>query len=117
MFPNQWSFTGGSTCSRGNGSVPGDHRLVWKCNIPVRPSAILVAGKQLLIAGGPDVVDPADPLSAFEWRAGGRLHTLNCANGEMLSHRELPAPPVHEGLIAVEAGIFVCLKDGSVMKL
>jgi len=102
---------------RANGSVPADHRVVWQQHIPVRPSAILVVGRQLLIGGGPDVVDPADPLSAFEWRAGGRLHTLRCADGETLSQRELPAPPVHEGLIAVESGIFVCLKDGSVMKL
>ena len=90
---------------------------MWKQHIPVRPSAILVVGKQLLIGGGPDAVDPADPLSAFEWRAGGRLHTLSCDDGETLSQRELPAPPVHEGFIAVESGIFVCLKDGSVMKL
>jgi len=102
---------------RANGSVPADHRLVWKHHVPVRPSAMLVAGKQLLIGGGPDEIDPADPLSAFEWRAGGRLHTLRLADGEMLSQRELPAPPVHEGLIAVESGIFVCLKDGSVMRL
>ncbi len=102
---------------RGNGSVPADHRIVWKHHIPVRPSAILVAGEQLLIGGGPDAVDPEDPLAAFEWRAGGRLHVLRCADGETISRRELPAPPVHEGLIAVGAGIFVCLKDGSVMRL
>jgi hypothetical protein len=102
---------------RANGSVPADHRLVWKRSIAVRPSAILVVGGQLLIGGGPDVVDPADPLRAFEWRAGGRLHTLRLADGETLSRRELPVPPVHEGLLAVQSGIFVCLKDGSVMRL
>jgi outer membrane protein assembly factor BamB len=102
---------------KGNGSAPADHRLIWQQQSPVRPSAILVAGNRLWVGGGPDRLDPADPLSSAEWRAGGLLHTLNCTDGQTLAEQTLSAPPVHEGLIAVKAGIFACLKDGTVMKL
>ena len=102
---------------RANGSAPADHRIIWKRDLSVRPSAILAVGGKLLIGGGPDNVDKSDPLRSFEWRAGGLLHTLNCADGKTLSEQKLSAPPVHEGLIAVKAGIFVCLKDGTVLKL
>ena len=70
----------------------------------------------MLIGGGPDEVDEADPLRSFEWRAGGLLYTLSCEDGKTLSKQKLSAPPVHEGLIAVKAGIFACLKDGRVLK-
>ncbi|MHC4281475.1 MAG: outer membrane protein assembly factor BamB family protein [Planctomycetota bacterium] len=101
----------------GNGSAPADHRVIWKHNLPVRPSAILAVGDRVLVGGGPDQVDKTDPLRSFEWRAGGLLYTLNCADGKTFSEQKLSAPPVHEGLIAIKAGIFVCLKDGTVLKL
>ncbi len=101
----------------GNGSAPADHRIIWKHHLPVRPSAILAVGGKVLVGGGPDQVDKTDPLRSFEWRAGGLLHALNCADGKTLSEQKLSAPPVHEGLIAVKAGIFICLKDGTVLKL
>ncbi len=101
----------------GNGSAPADHRVIWKHYLPVRPSAILAAGGKVLVGGGPDQIDRADPFRSFEWRAGGLLHTLDCADGRTLSEQKLSAPPVHEGLIAVKAGIFVCMKDATVSKL
>jgi hypothetical protein len=102
---------------RGNGSAPADHRIIWRHNIPVRPSAILVVGDKVLVGGGPDMIDKMDPLRSFEWRAGGLLHILSCVDGRTLSEQKLSAPPVHEGIIAVKAGIFVCLKDGTVLML
>jgi len=102
---------------KGNGSAPADHRVIWQHDLPVRPSAILAVRDRVLVGGGPDQVNRADPFSSFEWRAGGLLHSLNAANGETLSEQTLPAPPVHEGLIAVKVGIFACLKGGTVLKL
>jgi len=102
---------------KGDGSAPADHRVIWEHNIPVRPSAILAAGTKLLVGGGPDYLDKADPLRTFEWRAGGLLYILHCADGKILFEQKLSAPPVHEGLIAVRAGVFACLKDGTVLKL
>ncbi|MHC4434930.1 MAG: outer membrane protein assembly factor BamB family protein, partial [Planctomycetota bacterium] len=101
---------------RANGSAPADHRVIWRHDLPVRPSAILVAGDKVLIGGGPDEVDEADPLRSFEWRAGGLLYALNRGDGRTLSKQKLSSPPVHEGLVAVKAGIFACLKDGTVLK-
>jgi outer membrane protein assembly factor BamB len=102
---------------KGNGSAPADHRIVWRHESGIRPSALLAIGSKLLVGGGPDHVNPTDPFSSFEWRAGGLLHTLDCTDGKHLAEQTLSAPPVHEGLIAVKAGIFACLKDGTVLKL
>jgi len=73
-------------------------------------------GDHLLLGGGPDRTDPADPLRALEWRDGGLLHVLRRADGSTVAEQKLPAPPVHEGVVAVPSGVFVCLKDGSVVR-
>jgi len=99
------------------GSRLADYRAVWKKTIPARPSAILGLGDKLLIGGGPDKLFDDDPLSGPEWRAGGLLCVMDRADGTVVETRELPSPPVHDGMIAVPAGIFACLKDGTVMRL
>jgi hypothetical protein len=102
--------------ARSSGSRPADHRLVWQEKYDVRPTALIAAGEHLLLGGGPDRVDPDDPLRALEWRAGGLLRILKRTDGSPMVEQELSAPPVHEGILAVPAGIFICLKDGTVRK-
>ena len=69
----------------------------WSYRVPVRIRAMLLAGDRLLTAGPPDVVDPQDPLGAFEGRKGGVLHVVNAATGERLAEQRLPSPPVFNG--------------------
>ena len=94
-----------------------DHRILWENDLKVRPSALLATKKLLFIGGGPDKVYPDDPHKSFEWRAGGLLYILDRSDGKTVSKQNLSAPPVHEGLIAVQAGVFGCLKDNTVVKL
>ena len=96
---------------------PVDPGLVWSRRLPIRPTALISAGKHILLAGGPDLLDPADPLRGPEWRAGGVIYALNRTDGVVVTKTKLPSPPVHEGVIALESGIFVCLKNGSVARL
>ena len=100
-----------------SGGWPDYHREIWSRDLMIRPTALLATQKHLLLGGGPDTVDPDDPLKSFEWRNGGLLHVMNREDGKTVSERELTAPPVHEGLLAVPRGIYACLRDGSVMRL
>lgn len=103
--------------SKLRGTVPADHGVVWHRRIPLRPSAMIAAGDRLVIGGGPDVFDEADPLKSPEWRAGGLLYVLNRSDGHIVRIVKLSAPPVHEGLLAVPAGLFASLRDGSLARI
>jgi len=99
------------------GKPPVDPGLVWSRRLPVRPTALISAGRHVLLGGGPDLLDPADPLRGPEWRAGGVLYALDRTDGTVVTKTTLPAPPVHEGVIACESGVFACLKSGAVVRL
>jgi hypothetical protein len=45
------------------------------------------------------------------------LYVLDRSDGKTVRTVELNAPPVHEGLLAVPAGLFGCLKDGTVLRV
>jgi hypothetical protein len=97
--------------------VPADHGLLWHKLLPLRPTALIAAGDHLFLAGGPDLLDPSDPLQGPEWRAGGLLYVLDRSDGKTVHTAKLSAPPVHEGILAVPAGLFACLRDGSVVRI
>jgi outer membrane protein assembly factor BamB len=103
--------------SKLRGKPPVDHGVVWHRRIAIRPTALIAAGRHLVIGGGPDRLDPDDPLKSPEWLAGGLVCLLDRTRGETIRTIELPAPPVHEGVIAVPAGLFACLKDGSLVRI
>jgi outer membrane protein assembly factor BamB len=84
----------------------------WSKSIPVRVRAMVLAGQRLFVAGPPDVVPEDDPLAALEGRRGGALWAFSAADGEKLAERELPAPPVLDGLIAAAGRLFLATTDG-----
>ncbi|MEW6355336.1 MAG: PQQ-binding-like beta-propeller repeat protein [Planctomycetota bacterium] len=86
----------------------------WERRIPVRIRAMVAAGDLLFTAGPPDVVDPKDPLGAFEGRKGGVLNVIAASNGETLSEIKLPSPPVFNGAAAARGRLYLTLEDGSV---
>jgi len=73
---------------------------VWSVKVPVRMTALLLAGKTLFVAGPPDVADTDDPWAAFDGRKGGELRAFSATDGKELSTRKLSAPPVYDGLAA-----------------
>jgi hypothetical protein len=86
----------------------------WRTRIPVRIRTMVLTANRLVVAGPPDVVDPADPLGAFEGRKGGLLHVLDAATGETVAEHTLPSPPVFNGAAAANARLFITSEDGSV---
>ena len=87
---------------------------VWTQWLPVRIRAMVKAGHTLFVAGPPDVLDPGDPLGAFEGRKGGLLCAVDPASGETLWKYDLPVPPVFNGLIAAAGRLYVAMQDGKI---
>ncbi len=73
---------------------------------------MVVTENLLLVAGPPDIVDPADPLGAFEGRKGGVLAAIHRSDGKRVWEYALDAPPVFDGLAAASGRLYVALQDG-----
>jgi len=84
---------------------------------PIRPRAMVAAGKTLFVAGFPDRIDPEDPWATFEGRRGGVLRALSAADGENLAEYRLDGPPVFNGMAAAGGRIFISLANGNVVCL
>ncbi len=75
----------------------------------------MVATEDLLfVAGLPDVVDPKDPLGAFEGRKGGVLSACDNTDGSTVWEYSRSAPPVFNGLAAAGGRLYVAMQDGSI---
>ncbi len=85
----------------------------WTNWMPLRGRAMAAAQNALFIAGPPDVLDPADPLAAFEGRKGGSLVALSKKNGKRLAEYELDSPPVFDGMSAANGHLYLAARDGS----
>ncbi|MEW6355085.1 MAG: PQQ-binding-like beta-propeller repeat protein [Planctomycetota bacterium] len=110
------------------GRIPYE-RYAWHTRVPVRAWAMVLTGasdgeasagegkparseKRLFIAGPPDVLDPADPLAAFEGRKGGLLWTVSATDGKKLAETKLDSPSVFDGMAAAEGRLYIATKDG-----
>jgi len=87
----------------------------WFKWVPVRIRGMVLAGKHLFVAGAPDVVDPDDPMAAFEGRKGAVLRAHSAADGKKLAEIKLDAPPVFDGLIAAGGRLYLVTVDGKVV--
>ena len=95
----------------------GKGRPVWSKKYPLRATALVATGEAIFAAGPPDVVDPADPLSAFEGRMGGVLLALDPKSGAELARRKLDSPPVFNGMAAAKRRLFITSRDGRIVCL
>jgi len=86
----------------------------WSERIPVRVRAMVLTPDRLYVAGPPDVVDPQDPLGAFEGRKGGLLYVFDSIAGKKTAEHRLDSPPVFNGAAAADGRLYVCGEDGSV---
>ena len=89
-------------------------KQTWSQRIAIRATAMVAAEGMLVVAGPPDVVDPTDPLGAFEGRKGGVLTVFDSATGRKLSECKLPSPPVFNGAAAANGRLYIAMHDGSV---
>ena len=92
---------------------PG-HQTRWSIEVPVRFTAMVVAGSTLFAAGTPDVADPDDPWAAIEGRRGGLLWTVSTEDGRKLGEYHLDNPPIFDGMAAARGRLYVSTIDGKV---
>jgi hypothetical protein len=97
--------------------APGQGEPMWSTRVPVRVTAMAVTPDHLVIVGSPDIVDPADPLAAFEARKGGRLRLVSTADGSTREEHQFASPPVFNGLAVARGRVFVSLEVGKVISL
>ena len=86
----------------------------WQKHIPVRVNAMVATADLLFVAGSPDVVDPNDPLGAFEGRKGGVIYACSKNEGRILWQYVVSAPPVFNGLVAANNCLYLAMQDGTV---
>jgi outer membrane protein assembly factor BamB len=86
----------------------------WSYRVPVRIRAMVLAGGRLVTAGPPDIVDPQDPLGAFEGRLGGVLYVIDAATGQRLAEQTLPSPPVFNAVAVARGRLFLSTENGEV---
>jgi outer membrane protein assembly factor BamB len=89
----------------------------WKELIPLRVRAMVLAGDKLFAAGTPDVLDPEDPLAAFEGRKGALLNVYSAKDGKLLKSGKLPSPAAFDGMIATKGSLFIATDDGKLLRM
>jgi len=99
------------TASKGKKSAAGR----WSVRIPIRAAAMLVAGDRLLVAGQPDIVDPNDPLGAFEGRKGGLLWSVSTKDGKKLAEYKLADWPAANGMAAAGGKLYIATNGGKLI--
>jgi outer membrane protein assembly factor BamB len=98
---------------RGGSGKAADRQ--WETRVPVRVTAMALAGETLVAAGPPDVVDPDDPLGAFEGRKGAKLWLVSTSDGTRLAEHELDSPPVFDGMAVADGRVYLSTQDGHVV--
>ena len=129
----QWNQT--QWLSRGKLCTPEELTALkyhWiKPDLPIQVRAMVLTGGALFCAGIPDVVDevnvwlnPNDKSLSKKLREqdralagelGARLWAVSPADGSILADYRLHAPPVFDGMIAIDGRLFVALQDGSIV--
>ncbi len=94
-------------------SLKGD-RKQWSNRQPVRVRAMVMTPDRILAAGPPDLVDPQDPLGAFEGRKGGVLLILDSETGDTVARQTLVSAPVFNGIATSRGRLFMVDVDGGI---
>jgi len=87
----------------------------WQTMVPLRIRAMMLAGDLLFAAGTPDVLDPDDPLGAFQGRAGARLQVFSAKDGSTVKSYELSSLPVFDGLSAAQGRLYLATQDAKLL--
>ncbi len=87
----------------------------WTVRVPMRVTAMLIAGETLFAAGTSDAIYPEDPWAAYEGRRGGKLMAFSAGDGEKLAEYELSAAPVFDGMAAAHGRIYLAARGGKLM--
>ena len=102
------------TAKKRRGKADGSSPSVWSKAVPVRATAMALAGEVLFLAGAPDVVDPKDPGGAFEGRKGAVVCAYSVADGRKLAELKIDGLPVYDGLMAAGGRLYLAMRNGAV---
>jgi outer membrane protein assembly factor BamB len=105
---------GGRGVEKGTGYVRR-RPAKWQKMIPLRVRAMVLAGDRLFAAGMPDVVDPKDPLAAFEGRKGALLQVFSASDGAFLKEHPLASPPVFDGMSAANGRLYLSAEGARIV--
>jgi hypothetical protein len=102
-----------------------------KPDLPIQISAMVLTDSVLFCAGIPDLVDevevwmnPGDKKfreklqaqnSALAGEHGAMLWAVSLKDGSKMEEYRLDAPPVFDGMIAVDGKLLLALQDGSIV--
>jgi hypothetical protein len=105
---------GGRGVEKGTGYVR-TQPAKWQKMIPLRIRAMLLAGDHLFAVGMPDVLDPQDPLAAFEGRRGALLQVFEAKDGSLLKSYRLSSLPAFDGLSAAGGRLYLTTLDSKLI--
>ncbi len=87
----------------------------WEVPVPMRVTAMAVAGPILAAAGTPAVTGHPDPLNARAGRLGAHLRLISTKNGATLAKHTLDAPPVLDGMAIAAGRLYISNTDGELI--
>jgi outer membrane protein assembly factor BamB len=91
----------------------------WAQQIPLSGHSLIVAGDTVVAAGVPleASFDDGELSSSFAGEKGGRIWAARKEDGGKIASRDLPSPPVWDGLASARGDCVIALKDGTVLCL
>ena len=105
--------------------APSLHRYRWSRPMPVFVRALVLADKDLFLAGPPEPTEsrsrslelkaPDKIEAAFLGKQGGVLWRVSATDGKTIAEYKLDSSPVFDGMIAAQNRIYISLQDGSLV--
>jgi hypothetical protein len=87
----------------------------WHQWVPIRMRSMVLAGRNLFVAGPPDVLDSTDPYAPFEGRKGMILRALDASSGKQLAEYRMDGAPIFDGMSAAGGRLLISLRSGEVV--
>ncbi len=92
----------------------------WSHHDPdIYANSMIATDKHLYVAGPPAIRNESTPEATRRWLGleGGSLWCLATEDGRRVAAKQLPSPPVHEGMAAANGKLYMALQDGTVICL
>lgn len=102
----------------------------WKTDVPILVRAMVLADKDLIISGPPDLLDETKPgrrsdpavreklkaqIDAFNGKKGGLVWVVSRTDGKKKAEYKLGSPPTFDGMALANGKLYFSAMDGSVV--
>jgi hypothetical protein len=87
----------------------------WTISVPVRISAMVLAGDTLFFGGAPDIADSNELLRSIAGETGGVLMAVTAGDGKELLKLPLPSPPGWDSIAAAREHLYLTTSKGHVI--